>query len=390
MIIVDVILVAVLLVALIVGLQRGLVASLGVLAGLVAGAFAAFWLVPVVSGIWPWPQWRTVALIGLVVVLLVAGASLGGAIGSAVRRGVDRIKLRGLDRVLGGAISVVATALVLLLVSSSVAVSGAPVLSAALASSRVLDVIEDLTPDPVDATLAQLRSAVLEEGIPRLGGLFEGEASPQAEPITLDEPGLTQAAASVARVSGVAYACGQSQTGTGFVIAPDRVVTNAHVLAGIETPVVELPGREAREGTIVHFDPVTDLAVIAVPDLGAPALPLSAELEIGTAGAVQGYPFGGPFTSINAEVVASGIVPVPDIYSDSTNPRDVYSLAAAVQPGNSGGPLLTSGGQVAGVVFARGDTDAGKGYAMTNAELAPVVAAATGWTSAVPTGRCIT
>ena len=103
--VVDVLLIILLVGSLVLGIQRGLVASIGVLIGLVAGAFAAFWLMPVVNGAWPWPSSRIAAVIAVGVVLVVVGAAIGGAIGAFLRRGVDRIKLRGIDR--GGAVVVV-------------------------------------------------------------------------------------------------------------------------------------------------------------------------------------------------------------------------------------------------------------------------------------------
>ncbi|MET0782342.1 MAG: MarP family serine protease [Microbacterium sp.] len=389
MVVIDVVLVAILLVALIMGVQRGLLASLGMLIGIVLGGFAAFWLVPIVNDVWPWQSTRVVAVIALVLVLVIGGAAAGGALGAALRRGVDRsTPLRVVDRVLGGALAVLAGALSLSLIASSVAQTGTPVIATALSSSQVLRTIEALTPRPVTETLARVRSAVLDDGLPQLGVLLDLDIQPTAPPVALDDPELAEAAASVARVSGVAFACGTSATGSGFVIAPDRVVTNAHVVAGVTAPIVELPGQQAREGRIVYFDPVDDLALIAVDDLGAAALPVVPPLAPGTATVVQGYPYGGPFTMVNAEVISSGSVFVPDIYGDSSALRDIYALAAQVQPGNSGGPLLTADGDVAGVVFARAETDADRGYAMTSTELEPVLAGATGWTQAVSSGSC--
>lgn len=389
MLVIDIVLVAILLVALVIGVQRGLLASLGVLIGVILGGLAAFWLVPIVNDVWPWQSTRVFAVIAVVLVLVIGGASAGGALGGALRRGVDRsAPLRVVDRVLGGAFAVLAGALSLSLVSASVTATGTPVISAALGSSQVISTIEALTPRPVTEALARVRSAVLDDGLPQLGVLLDLDVQPTAPPVALDDPELTEAAASVARVSGVAYACGTSATGTGFVIAPDRVVTNAHVVAGVTAPIIELPGQPAREGRIVYFDPIDDLALIAVDGLGAAALPVVPPLNPGTAAVVQGYPWGGPFTMVNAEVISAGSVFVPDIYADSSALRDIYALAAQVQPGNSGGPLLTADGDVAGVVFARAETDADRGYAMTSAELEPVLAGAAGWTQAVSTGSC--
>ncbi|WOQ70276.1 MarP family serine protease [Microbacterium limosum] len=388
MLVVDIVLIAALILALIIGIQRGLFASLGTLVGLAGGGVAAFWLVPIVNNAVPWPQWRGLIVLVVAVLLLAVGAGIGGGIGMAVRRGADRIKLKGIERLLGGAVSVVVAALAISLAGQSISATGMPVVSQALASSQVLRTIEQLTPRPVQSTLAQLRGTVLDEGLPTLGTLLDGAVSPGAPDVSLDDPALTTAAQSVGRVSGVAYACGTSATGSGFVIAPDRVVTNAHVVAGVETPVVELPGEAAREGRIVYFDPVDDLAVIAVTGLGADPLPVVPTLGAGASAVVQGYPYGGPFEMVGAEVISVGAAAVPDIYDSSAAQREVYALATTVRPGNSGGPLLTPAGEVAGVVFARAENDDDLGYAMTTIELGPVLAQAEALDAAVSSGSC--
>src|SRR6478736_8367573 len=241
MIVVDVI-VVLLIAACVAGVQRGFFASIGTLAGLAAGAFAAFWLTPLVSAWVPSPVWRGPAVLLTALGLVFAGAAVGAATGSALRSGADRLKLRGIERFLGGIASVVAAILALALVAPAIAVAGIPVISSAVASSVVLRGIEAATPAPVAAALAELRGAVLDDGLPGLGTLLGPGAVDPAPPVALDDPALQTASASVARVSGNAYACGRGSSGTGFVIASDRVVTNAHVVAGVETPVVELPG----------------------------------------------------------------------------------------------------------------------------------------------------
>jgi S1-C subfamily serine protease len=387
--VVDVVIVAILVVALIAGLQRGLLASLGTILGLVLGGFAAFWLMPLVAAWVPTQVWRGAAVLAVGVGLLVLGAAVGSLVGAALRKGVDRTPLKGFERFLGGIASVIVAALAIVLVAPTIAIAGAPAVSTAIASSRVLQGIDALTPAPVDATIAQLRSALMGDGLPQLGELLGPDGGVPASPaIALDDPELQKAAASVARISGIAYACGTGMTGSGFVVAPDRLLTNAHVVAGVETPIVELPGQAAREGRIVYFDPVDDLAVIAVDDLDAAPLPLVPVLATGAAAAVEGYPNGGPFTSVPATVLSVGTVPVPDVYDDSAAPREIYSLRATVRPGNSGGPLLTGDGAVAGLVFARGIDDPSRGFAITTTELSPVVAEAPGLTSAVASGHC--
>ncbi|HEY9306812.1 MAG TPA: MarP family serine protease [Microbacterium sp.] len=389
MIVVDVLIVLLLVAACIGGVQRGFFASIGTLAGLAAGAFAAYWLTPLVSTWVPSPVWRGPAVILTAIGLVFAGAAIGAAIGSALRSGADRLKLRGIERFLGGIASVLAAILALAFVAPAIAVAGIPVVSSAVASSNILRGIEAATPDPVAAALAQLRGAVLDDSLPGLGQLLGPTTVDPAPPVALDDPELQRAAASVARVSGNAYACGRGSAGSGFVIAEDRVVTNAHVVAGVDTPIVELPGVAAREGRVVYFDPIDDLAVIAVDDLGADVLPFSPTLAPGDAAAVQGYPYGGPFTMVPAGVESVGTANVPDVYDESWNPREIYALDAVVRPGNSGGPLLTDDGAVAGVVFARAENDENLGYAMTMAELDPVAARAPSLSNTVSTGSCV-
>jgi S1-C subfamily serine protease len=389
MIVVDVLIVLLLVAACIGGVQRGFFASIGTLAGLAAGAFAAYWLTPLVSTWVPSPVWRGPAVIATAIGLVFAGAAIGAAIGSALRSGADRLKLRGIERFLGGIASVLAAILALAFVAPAIAVAGIPIVSSAVASSSILRGIEAATPDPVAAALAQLRGAVLDDSLPGLGQLLGPATVDPAPPVALDDPELQRAAASVARVSGNAYACGRGSAGSGFVIAEDRIVTNAHVVAGVDTPIVELPGVAAREGRVVYFDPVDDLAVIAVDDLGADVLPFSPTLAPGDAAAVQGYPYGGPFTMVPAGVESVGTANVPDVYDGSWNPREIYALDAVVRPGNSGGPLLTDDGAVAGVVFARAENDENLGYAMTMAELDPVAARAPSLSNTVSTGSCV-
>ncbi len=388
MLVVDIVLILLLVVAVVVGVRRGLLASVGFFAGLAAGGAAAYWLMPLV-GLWvSVPGWRTVAVAATGVLLLIAGAALGSALGKVLRRGVDRIHLRIPERILGGLVSLVAAILALSFVGGALAGTGTPVVSSALSSSMILRAIDDATPAPVRGALAQLRGSVFGEGLPTLGRLLEPAVTPTAPDVALDDPALARAAQSVAKITGVAFACGITASGTGFVVGEDLVVTNAHVVAGVAQPVVELPGRPARDGRIVYFDPVDDLAVIAVEDLGAAPLVVAPALAVGAAGVVQGYPHGGPFTSGAAQVLSAGVAGVPDIYESGTSPREIYALAADVQPGNSGGPLLTPDGQVAGVVFARSDAGERIGYAMTPTELAPALERADADAAAVDSGAC--
>ncbi|MCL2464206.1 MAG: MarP family serine protease [Micrococcales bacterium] len=385
---VDLLLGVILLAAFVGGLSRGLLGTLGGLLGLVVGGLAAFWVVPLVNDALPSSGWRLPAVVVVALGLPLLGMSLGARLGRAARREVGRTPLRGVDRLLGGVASLLVAAVALSFVGSAVAATGAPTLAPAVASSSVLRTIDRLTPAPVSRTIAGLRDQVLDTGLPELDALLPG-VTPTIPTVDLADPALAQAARSVARIAGTAYACGISSTGSGFVVAPGRVVTNAHVVAGVSSPLVQLPGQRAQQGRVVYFDPTNDLAVLAVDGLDATPLTIVPTLATGDDAVVLGYPYGGPLTSGGARVLSVATVPLADISGSGSHNRQIYALAAQVRPGNSGGPLLTTGGQVAGIVFARAQNDANVGYAMTTAELLPVVAQASGLDRTVSSGACV-
>jgi len=387
--ILDLVLVVALLSYLIHGLRNGFLVTLGGIAGFAAGAVAAFVSVPIVSGLVEDSGWRLTAIVATAVLLMIVGNGLGTMIGRRIRSVVPFSPLRAADRLVGGGVNVVVSALVMSMLAFSIGALGVPFVSQQLAESKVIRFIDGVTPMPVKASMAQLRSAVIGEGIPTLLDGF-GQSQPVAVPDTsTDTPALNKAAASVLKIAGTAYQCGQNQTGTGFVVAPGRVVTNAHVVAGVDEPVVETPGGRALPGRVVYFDSQHDLAVVAVDGLRSEPLALAADLPSGSAAAFAGYPHGGPFQSKPATVQDIATVLVPDIYGKNASPEDVYRLAGDVQPGNSGGPLLTMDGQVAGVVFAKATTESSLGFAITMNDLSPVASQAPGLGSAVSSGQCI-
>ncbi|GAA2898494.1 MarP family serine protease [Microbacterium esteraromaticum] len=386
-------LIAVLLIASVVtGLSAGLFAVLGSVSGVVLGALAAPWVLPLVARAVPDSEWRGLLLVLTALALLAIGATIGSAIGRLVRKGADKLKLRVVERLLGGVAAVAAAALAITMVGSSIASAGVPGLSATVASSTVLRSIERYIPAPVAEAAARLNALVFgESGLPSLQGLLQPgdlDAAPDAAPIELSTPELERAAGSVVKISGSADGCGVISSGTGFVVADDRILTNAHVVAGVGSPIVEVPGEPARDATVVYFDPVDDIAVVAA-DVAAAPLALSDDLGAGDGAAIMGYPFGGPFRVVSAGVISASSAPVEDIYGDRRAARSVYALRAQVEPGNSGGPLLTDRGQVAGMVFAKDAATENVGYAMTNAELKPVIAQVADASDRVSVGACI-
>ncbi|MBG0738174.1 MarP family serine protease [Paeniglutamicibacter antarcticus] len=372
------------------GLRVGLLVSLAGILGFVAGAVAAFFAVPFVSSLAADSGWRTALVILAVLVLVGLGHTLGLRIGMLIGRRVKFRPVRSMDRLLGGVLNLAVGALMISVLAFSVSNLGIPFVSTQLGQSRVIGTIDSLTPTPVRSSVAQLRSIVLNEGIPRLFDQL-GPVTPMDPPNTsTDTPALNTAAQSVLKITGTAFQCGQNQTGSGFVVAPGRVVTNAHVVAGVARPVVELPSGGSLPGRVVSFDPQQDLAVLAVDGLQARALQLGQQLHAGQPAAFAGYPHGGPFQSKPATVQRVSTVLVPDIYGQNPSSEEVYQLSADVQPGNSGGPLLDEAGQVVGAVFARSTDTTQIGYAFTLTELAPVAQAAPELNQQVPSGQCTT
>jgi S1-C subfamily serine protease len=386
--VIDVIVVIVLIAGAVAGYRIGLVRSLLGLAGVVAGGVGAYFAIPLVVAWIPEPEWRIAGVIGTAFLLVTVGYLLGATIGRVLQRGVDKAKLGLVDRALGFAGSGLAAVLVVVTVASGVSTLGVAPLTQAVASSSILRTLDGLVPPQVTTLLAQLRTAAVTDGAPWvIDALGAPSTAPSIPTISTDSPALTAAAQSVVRITGTAYECGVTMSGSGFAVATDRVVTNAHVVAGISEPVIEVPGQSPRSGRIVYFDPAADLAVIAVDGLPADALPLVETLAPTSPAVVAGYPFGGPFSIAGAEVLAAGPLQLVTDGSTGTT-RDAYTLAADIEPGNSGGPLLTVDGRVAGVVFAKASTVSNVGYALTMQELSPVAAQAPQLTAPVGTGAC--
>jgi S1-C subfamily serine protease len=180
-----------------------------------------------------------------------------------------------------------------------------------------------------------------------------------------NKPGVDQAASSVVKVLGTSSQCGESVEGSGFVFAADRVMTNAHVVAGVPDPVVELDGQQYDAVTVL-YDRDTDVAVLAVDGLDARSLRFAPNGgKRGRTGAVLGFPENGPYDVEPARIRDEQRLSSPDIYGSGQVVRDVFSLYAKVRPGNSGGPLVSARGRVLGVVFAASVSDSHTGYALT-------------------------
>ncbi|UER53395.1 MarP family serine protease [Kineosporiaceae bacterium SCSIO 59966] len=390
-VVLDVLLGLVLLGYAVSGVRQGAVVGVLSLAGFVGGAVVGTLVVPELLAGWQPGLGRTlVVLLGVLAcawVLQIAGV----AVGRRLRGGLTWRPARVLDSLLGGVAAVVAVALVSWLLAGALRASPSPTLSRAIAGSTVLSTVDDLVPQDAGRLFADFRRIVEVEAFPRVfAGMDPEQILPVEEPdAEVADPVAAAAAGSIVKVTGVAEECARGQEGTGWVSAPQRVVTNAHVVAGVDSPLVQVTGTGPElPARVVAFDPERDLAVLAVPGLDAPPLPVGEDLARGDDAVVAGFPLDGPYQYSPARVRQVLEARGEDIYGTPGVVREVYSLYARVEPGNSGGPLLDERAAVVGVVFARSLDDASTGYALTLAESAPVLAAAPGLQDAVDTGPC--
>ena len=432
----DVLLIVALAMLLVQGHRRGLWVVLGNLVGLVGGAAIAFYALPEVAEFVTAPQWRWAALIATLVLLVAAGQYVGAAIGEAIRLRVNLPALRLVDRLLGALAAGLAGALVLWLVAFSIAASGSTAVTREVNRSQVITALDTVMPDSLLAWAARSRSAVadldvlpeleLPAPVPESDDGIRAAPAPAATPAlpsaasspsdtatsappptsaapsatttapasststaAPSTPAASSASAAVVRLTGTAAQCNQVQSGSGVAVAPDRVLTNAHVVLGVDAPTVTDRARGVHAARIVHLDTAHDLAVLAVDDADLPVMPVGAELTGGASASVLGYPDGGPFASTPATVQAVGEVPLGDVLTGAASMVDVYTLAADIRHGYSGGPVVDAAGNLAGLVFARAPGSDAVGYALTADTIAPVVAAAPGMTATVPSGDCV-
>jgi len=207
-------------------------------------------------------------------------------------------------------------------------------------------------------------------------------------PRIVRDPEVRAATASVVKVLGQAPACGTNLEGSAFVISPEHVMTNAHVVAGVRRAFVQPSGAEAVNASVVYFDPKVDVAVLHAPGLKLGPLAFRDDPQRDAESAVVGYPNDGPLRIDEARIRSEHVLIGQDIYGEDRVSRTVIAVRGTVRSGNSGGPLLGEDGRVYGVVFATSLTDSETGYALSVGEVQEALAAGGQATTAVPTGGC--
>lgn len=364
----------------VIGYRQGFVVGILSVIGFLGGGLVAVYLLPVI-----WDQLTdgsevssTAAIVAVVIVIVCAsvGQAFTTHLGNRLRRYITWSPARALDATGGSLVNVVAMLLVAWLIGSALAGTSLPTLGKEVRNSSVLLGVSRVMPDQASNWFTDFSSVLAQNGFPQVFSPFANEPITEVEPpdpALVGSPVAARAKKSIVKVVGMAPGCGKVLEGTGFVFSDRRVMTNAHVVGGVDEPTVQIGG-EGRlyDAKVVLYDWQRDIAVLDVPDLDAQPLRFTdsdTDAESGDSAIVAGFPENGAYDVRSARIRGRIDANGPDIYHRGTVRRDVYSLYATVRQGNSGGPLLTPDGKVYGVVFAKSLDDPDTGYALTADEI---------------------
>ena len=363
--------------------------QVGGLVGLAIGVVVGTALAPTVARLSVDRTLRAIVALGVLVTCAAAGNLLGTVVGTRLKKRSKGAKMLGrADSLAGAVVAAVALFLATWFLALNLVNGPLPAVARAIRGSRIVGAIDTVMPRP-PSLVSELRSVLNTLGFP---DVFVGLPPVPAPPVT----GPTQAevksaedAAKGSTVKVLADGCytGFYDQGSGFVVAPGYVITNAHVVSGTSRQWVN-QGKDY-SATVVAFDPALDVAILHVPDLHDKALSrASNEVSRGAGGAVLGFPGGGPLKGVKAAVGQTIDAVGRDIYGQGDITRRMYELQAQILPGNSGGPFVLGNGQVAGLVFASSVATDQVGYAMVIGELEPLIKRAIGKTSPASTQTC--
>jgi S1-C subfamily serine protease len=330
------------------------------------------------------------------VILLVSFAIIGqfiaSSVGAAMRQTITGRGTTTIDAIGGSGVSVLSMLLIAWAIGSVLISSPFPVVDQQVNNSAVLGTLDKVMPSPAKTMFSEFRRMLASGPFPQVfsdigaAHLFPVQAP---DPAVLNSPGYKAASSRVVKVQGTAPSCDRSIEGSGFVYAPNHVLTNAHVVAGVtQGPVVTTPDGTVYHASVVFYDPQVDIAVLYVPGLNMTPLRFAGQAQNGANAVVAGYPLDRPFTAVAARIGGMQSAVGPDIYETGQVTRQIYEIKAVVEPGNSGGPLLSPDGTVYGVVFAAAVGTPDTGFALTAAEVAGDADAGAKQTFPVSTQSC--
>jgi S1-C subfamily serine protease len=368
---IDILILTAALIGLANGYRRGFWLSLtqytGLLVGVLLGAASARYVLDYLQ-----INNASARPLGAVLVLVIGGSlgsSIGFAVGEPIRRNILRTGIHtSTDSVAGAALSAFAVLLMCWFLGLSFSRGPSPEIAQQIQKSVALRGLDSIAPRPPPflASVEQVLAGV--QFPPVFAGLEPTLPGALPLPASVDTPGVKHASEEVVKVSSLG--CGGIVTGSGFPVGSGYVVTNAHVVSGTTSHVIQTPDGTTVKATVVLFDPERDVAVLSVQGYAAPALQFG-PAQRGTQGAVIGYPGGQAERVVPAVVDGAVMAQGRDIYNQNLVTRQIFVLQSSVHPGNSGGPLIDMQGHVLGMVFATSASDPTQAYALTDDEISP-------------------
>ncbi len=391
----DLILIVVVAAFAVSGYRQGFIVGILSFFGFVGGALLGAEFGPSISRALVGGQTQQdVIAVVLLVSFAVIGQFIASSVGAAMRSTVTWHSATVADSVGGSLVSMVAVLLIAWVVGSVLIQSPFPVVDTQVNNSLVLQTLDRFMPTPAKTMFSDFRRLLATNST--YAEVFSGIGAERLFPIAapdpavLDSPGYLAARSRVVKVQGVAPSCSRSIEGSGFVISPDHILTNAHVVAGVTNrQTVTTESGVTLPATVVFYDPQVDVAILYVPQLDLSPLRFSGQANPGDSAVVAGYPLDAPsLQTAPARIGDIQDAQGPNIYDTSTVTRQIYEIRAVVQSGNSGGPLLSPAGTVDGVVFAAAVGVSDTGFALTAAEVTNDASAGANLTAPVSTGAC--
>jgi S1-C subfamily serine protease len=392
---VDLVVIVLALIAAVSGWRHGMAVALLSFVGVLGGAILGVRLAPLLASGIANPSTRIIVSIVVVVLLVALGETTGVFFGRRIRDHIRGERTLKIDSALGSVLQAVTVVIAAWLVALPLASASFPVLASGVRTSVVLGGVDSVMPAEAKQLPDELRQLLNASGFPDVTNPFAPTPITEAGPpdgSLVNDSAVADVRPSIVKIRGRAPSCQRQLEGSGFVIGPQLVMTNAHVVAGTSSTAVEVLNRRGRttdlDATVVLYDPEVDVAVLRVPDLEADPLVLNpAPASPQDDAIVLGYPLDGPFTVTPARIRQEIKLKGPDIYDAGEVTRDVYTVRATVQSGNSGGPMIDPQGRVIGVVFGAALDDKETGFVLTVDQVEPAVQAAPGLTREV-TGSC--
>ena len=375
------------------GYRQGFIVGSLSFVGFVGGAVLGAELGPAISrAIVGGQTQQDVAAVVLLVVFAIVGQFLFSSVGAYVRQAMTSPSSTVLDSIGGAGVSVLSMLLIAWAIGSVLTASSFQGVVKQVDNSVVLGTMDRVMPSQAKTMFGEFRRLLASGPFPQVfSGIGAAHlfAVSAPDPAVLNSPGYLAARSRVLKVDGTATTCDRTIEGTGFVYAPDHVMTNAHVVAGVnQGPTVTTAAGRAYRAEVVFYDPQVDIAVLYVPGLNMSPLQFDTQAQPGDSAVVAGYPLDQGFTQRPARIGGTQNAIGPDIYQTGQVSRLIYQVRAKVEPGNSGGPLLSPSGTVDGVVFAAAVDDSNTGFALTASEVAADATHGATQTTAVSTGAC--